>query len=380
MKIVIIGPAHPYRGGIADTNESFCQTLVEMGHDASIVTFTVQYPQMFFPGKTQFSTEAKPDGIRITRWINSVNPINWLMTAKKINQGKPHLVIVRYWLPFLAPCLGSIVRMLDQSITSIAMCDNVIPHEKRIGDKIFTKYFINAFKGFITLSNTTFKELDLFTNKPKTYFPHPININLGKKLPELKARQRLNLDPEGKYLLFFGLIRKYKGLDLTIDSMALDKIKELNIKLLIVGEFYDDPDKYKELIKSKGLEKNVVIVNEFVPTSDIKLYFSAADMVIQTYHTASQSGISQISFNFDCPILVTNVGGLSEIVIHEKVGYVCERNPEEIANYILDFYKNNRKNEFSKNIKKEKEKYSWKSFAEEVIKLYLEIETPNSPK
>ena len=194
MKIIIIGPSFPYRGGIADTNESLCRALLEKGHDASIITFTLQYPALLFPGKTQYSTDKKPENISITRLINTINPLNWLLVARKINQLKPDLVLVRYWIPFLAPCLGTIAKRLNKNITSIAMCDNVIPHEKRKGDKLLTQYFTNAFKGFITLSKTTLRELDLFTHRPKVYFPHPINDNLGETIPQSHARTHLKLD------------------------------------------------------------------------------------------------------------------------------------------------------------------------------------------
>ncbi len=376
MKIIIIGPAHPFRGGIADTNESFCQALIEEGHDASIVTFTVQYPNFLFPGKTQYTQDPKPENIPIIQSINSINPFSWFSTARKINKLNPDLVIVRYWLPFMAPSLGTITRRLNKKIVKLGMCDNILPHEKRIGDKSLTKYFLNSFDGFITLSSSTNKELDLFTTKPKKSYPHPINKNLGTRVDSIEARKHLGLSEDRKYLLFFGLIRAYKGLDLTLESIGVDKIKELDLCLLIVGEFYDSREKYDAQIEKLGLQNNVKIVNEFVPTSDIKYYFSAADLIIQTYHTASQSGITQIAYNFNSPILITNVGGLSEFVPHQKVGYVCEKDPEDIANSILDFYSNNRKSVFSDNIELEKEKYSWNTFGKRVIELHNEIK-PN---
>jgi len=373
MKIIIIGPAFPFRGGIADTNESLCETLIEEGHDASLVTFTVQYPSFLFPGKTQFTTDKKPDHIPIIRLIHSINPFNWLKVAAKINKLKPDLVIVRYWIPFLSPCLGTITRLLKKSIVKIAMCDNVIPHEKRTGDKVLTKYFIKSFNGFITLSNTTYQELNLFTKRPKTYFPHPINKNLGEKVPMDLARTHLNLESNGKYLLFFGLIREYKGLDITIKALAQPSLRKLDIKLLIVGEFYESKEKYTKLIEKNNLNDHVIIVDEYISLGDLKYWFSAADMAVQTYKTASQSGVTQIAYNFDCPILVTNVGGLSEVVLHEKVGYVCEKNPEEIAEHIQNFFINDMRDTFVTNIKKEKEKYSWNKFVKEIIVLYQSI-------
>ncbi len=370
MKIVVIGPAYPYRGGIADTNESFTRALMKLGNDVELVTFKMQYPNFLFPGKTQFSSDPKPSDLKIHRYINSVNPINWVNTARKINKLKPDLVIVRFWLPFLGPCLGSIARRIKKTTKLIALCDNVIPHEARMGDRAFTKYFINSFDAFITMSKTVSEELKEFTQKPQIYYPHPINDNLGKKLPKLAAREYLKLKNDGKYLLFFGLVRKYKGLDLMLQAMANQQIKDLNIKLLIVGEFYDDPQEYYDLIEQYKLKEHVIIKNEYIPTADIKYYFSAVDLITQTYHSASQSGVTQMAFNFECPILVTDVGGLSEIITHQKFGYVVQKSPEKIAKCIVDYYINNKQIPFTEEIIKEKEKYSWKTLSEGVIELY----------
>ncbi len=373
MKIIIIGPSYPYRGGIADTNESMCRALSKEGHDTSIITFTVQYPSFLFPGKTQYAVDKKPPNISITRLINSINPLNWIWVARKINRLKPDLVIVRYWLPVLAPCLGTIVRLLNKNVVTIAMCDNVIPHEKRLGDRSLTRYFIGAFNGFMTLSKTTLEELTSFTDKSKRYHPHPINDDLGEAVPQKQAREYLGLDIDSKYLLFFGLIREYKGLDLALKALGVEKVKQLNIKLLIVGEFYEPKEKYIELVNQLGLNDNIIIVDEFIPIEKIKYYFSAADLVVQTYKSASQSGISQIAFNFTCPILVTNVGGLSEIVLHQQIGYVCEKEPQEIADSILDYFNNDRRDGFRANMQVEKQKYSWGAFANALLGLYQEI-------
>jgi D-inositol-3-phosphate glycosyltransferase len=373
MKIVLIGPAYPYRGGIADTNESFARALMNKGHEVTIITFKLQYPDFLFPGKTQFSTDPKPADLKIFRYINSMNPLNWISTARKINQLSPELVIVRFWLPFLGPCLGTIARRLNKKTKLLALCDNVIPHEKRFGDKGFTKYFINSFDGFITMSKTVSAELKLFTQKPQIYFPHPINDNLGAKLPKLEAKKHLNLHADGKYLLFFGLIRKYKGLDLMLQAMADERIKALGIQLLIVGEFYDDPKEYYDMIEVLNIKNQVIIKNEYVPAADIKYYFSAVDLITQTYHSASQSGVTQMAFNFECPILVTDVGGLSEIVAHEKFGYVTSKDPAVIADCIVDYYKNDRAEKFTENVIIEKEKYSWGHFSDGVMELYQQL-------
>ncbi len=373
MKILIIGPAYPYRGGIADTNESLCRALLARGEDASIITFTVQYPEYLFPGKTQFSSEQKPGDLSIIRMINSINPVNWLTTARKINKINPDIVVFRYWIPFLSPALGTIARFLKKDIIKIALCDNVIPHEHFTGSNILTSYFIKSFDGFVTLSKAVLKELDQFTGKPRIYFPHPINDNLGEKIDRNEARKFLKLNPDGRYILFFGLVRKYKGLDLLLKAMGDDAIEKSNVKLIVAGEFYDSPEDYYDIIDEYNISDRVIIRNEFIPATEIKYYFSAVDLVTQTYHTASQSGVTQIAYNFDCPILVTDVGGLSETVLHNKTGYVTSKEPREIAKYIVDFFENKRYSLFSENIKAEKSKYSWDAFAEKLIELYKNI-------
>lgn len=375
MKVIIVGPAYPYRGGIADTNESLCRAFIANGHDASIVTFKMQYPGFLFPGKTQFSKDSEPEEPKVIRMINSINPLNWILTGKRINKLNPDLVIIRYWLPFMSPCLGTIARSLKKDIKVFALCDNIIPHEKRPGDILFTKYFVKPFDGFITMSSKVKKELDHFSNKPKIYIPHPINDNLGEKIPKEKARKHLNLDISGKYILFFGLVRKYKGLDLLLKAMAEDAVKQMNIKLLVVGEFYDSKEEYLEIINEYDLNDRVIIKDEYIPTSDIKFYFSAVDLVAQTYHSASQSGISQIAYNFEVPLLVTNIGGLPEMVIHNKLGYITSKETSDIAKYICEFYEADKFDSFSENIQKEKTKYTWNNFSKEILNLFDSVKS-----
>tara|TARA_R110002072_G_scaffold228832_1_gene386053 strand:- start:877 stop:2004 length:1128 start_codon:yes stop_codon:yes gene_type:complete len=374
VKIIIVGPAYPYRGGIADTNESFCTALNELGNDASIVTFRLQYPSLFFPGKSQYSNDPAPENLEIKRWINSINPINWLIAARKINQLKADLIIFRYWTPFLAPCLGSIARFLSKKTKLLALCDNIVPHEHKWFDRLFTSYFVKPFDGFITLSKQVGEELSDFTKAPSFYQAHPINLNLGASIDKSLAKSKLGLDEQINYLLFFGLVRKYKGLDLMLKAMAEPILANLSIKLLVVGEFYDDPNEYYDLIAELKLDNKVEIRNEFIANEAIKDYFSASDLVTQTYHTASQSGISQVAMNFDKPILVTNVGGLSEIVFDGISGYVVEKSPEAIAKAILDFYSNSREMPFSNAVAQEKKNYSWQRFSEKTIEFVQTIE------
>ncbi|MFD0861449.1 glycosyltransferase [Sungkyunkwania multivorans] len=367
MKIIILGPAHPYRGGIADTNEALCRALNKNGHQTSIVTFRLQYPSFLFPGKTQYSKEKVPKDLDIRRLINSANPFNWIKVAKSINSEQPDVVIVRYWIPLMAPCFGTIARSLNKDIIKIALTDNVLPHEKRFGDRAFTKYFLRPFDAFVTLSTTVRDELKQFTNKPILYSPHPINEQLGAKIDKPSARKKLGLNITANYVLFFGLIRKYKGLDMLLEAFGNMALKKNDIHLLVVGEFYDDQQRYRKLVNEFEIEDRVMFIDEFVPFETIAYYFSAVDLVAQTYHTASQSGVTPIAYHFERPMLVTNVGGLAETIPDGKVGYVVDRNPAAISEAIIDFFENDRVDDFTMYLKEEKRKYSWHRFVASLI-------------
>lgn len=369
MKIVIVGPAYPYRGGIADTNQSFALAMQSLGHEVVIHTFTVQYPQLLFPGKSQFSEDPAPTNLTIKRSINSINPFNWFSAAKQLKDEKADLVVVRYWTPLLAPALGFITAQINKTVKCIALCDNIIPHEKKFYDKALTSYFTKQFHGFITFSDQVKSELAAFSNKQTLVHSHPINLNLGEEINKKLAKEKLKLSSKTHYLLFFGLVRKYKGLDLMLEAIANLKrfAEEKNIKLLVVGEFYDDPEIYLKMIRELKIEHLVEIRNEFVPTEEVKYYFSAADLITQTYHTASQSGITQMAINFNKATLVTNVGGLSEIIEHNKSGYVVEKDSSAIATAIEDFYVNEKETSFSEQAKAKKSSYSWENFCKELI-------------
>ena len=369
-KVIIIGPAYPYRGGIANFNNSLAKAFKKSGNEVEVISFKLQYPSFLFPGKTQYESSDPPEDIIITDLINSVNPLNWVSVAKTINKKKPDYVIIRYWLPFMAPCLGTIARLLQKKIKILAITDNVIPHEKRFGDFYLTKYFVSACDAFLTLSASVLEELSQFTNSEKKKFvPHPIYDTFGKKLDKERAKKNLKLNFEDNYLLFFGFVRKYKGLDLMLQAMSDKRIKDLGVKLIVAGEFYDNVDYYLDLMKELGIEKNIILRSDFIDEKDVKNYFCASDMITQTYRTATQSGVTQIAYHFERPMLVTDVGGLAEIVPHKKVGYVTSQNPKEIADAIDDFYLNKREKEFEKNTSFEKMRFSWQSLVNAIEEL-----------
>ena len=362
--IVIIGPAYPLRGGLSTYNQLLATKLKEQGHTVRIVTFSLQYPSILFPGKTQYSTDPKPQDIDIEVSLNSVNPFNWLRLGRKLKKEKPNLVIFRYWMPFMGPSLGTLGRIIRKNNHTkvVAIADNIIPHEQRFFDAPFTKYFVNSCDGFVTMSEAVLSDLRTFTtDKPAGYNPHPMYESFGPQLDKVVAREKLGLDKGGKYLLFFGFIRKYKGLDVLLQAFADKRIQAAGIKLIIAGEYYDKPDEYQAIIAEHNLENALVQANDFIPDSEVSMYFSAADMVVQTYKTATQSGVTQIAYYYHNPMLVTDVGGLAELVPHNRVGYVTSTDTKEIADAILDFYANNREPEFVENIKTERQRFTWDS-------------------
>ncbi len=374
-KIFIIGPAYPLRGGLATFDELFCKAFNEQGHDCEIISYSLQYPNFLFPGSTQFDTSGNaPKNIKIHTLINSVNPLSWIKTARFIKKQKPDFIVFRFWIPFMGPALGSIARMVRKSgVKVLAITDNVIPHETRPGDVAFAKYFINACDGFVTMSKAVMKDLEKFTSTVhKKYLLHPLYTSFGEKLNKMDARKALELPTDKQLVLFFGLIRKYKGLDMLLD--AFNELKaNPNIILVIAGEFYEDKQPYLDLIEKYQIQNQVILHGKFIANEDVKLYFSAADLVALPYRSATQSGVTQVSFHFEVPTLVTNVGGLGEIIPDKVAGYVVAPNGKEIAEGIKDYFDNNRMPSFTEGMKKEKQKYDWKIFVDEVIDLYKKL-------
>ncbi len=366
-RICILGPAYPYRGGIAATNERLAQEYSQQGNTVEIITFTLQYPSILFPGKSQLDLNKKPPNLNIQRKLNSINPINWWSTGRYIRNQNYDLVIVRYWLPFLGPSLGTVLRQVKKNRQTKIVCilDNLIPHESRPGDKLFTRYFVKPIDGFVAMSKSVQAELGQFDSSKKClYTPHPLFDHFGEKMDKASAIENLNL-PKGKhFLLFFGFIRAYKGLDLLLE--ALSKVKNENIHLIIAGEYYEEEEKYIDLIHQLQLQDRVHNFNEFIADDRINQFFGAADLVAQPYRTATQSGVAQIAFHFEKPILVTDVGGLPEIVSHKNSGYITKVDPSDIAQKINDFYEENRSEHFESFIQKEKDRFSWKKMTETI--------------
>lgn len=374
--IKIIGPAYPFRGGLASYNERLGKEFQNQGFDVDIETFTVQYPNILFPGKSQYNNGPAPKNLKIRRTVNSVNPINWRQVGRRIKKEKPDLLIVRYWLPFMGPCLGTICRIARQNKHTKVIClaDNIIPHEKRPGDKQLTRYFMQSIDGMVAMSQSVLNDIESFNPKlPRQLCPHPLFDNFGERLNQKEAKKQLDLEESTSYLLFFGFIRDYKGLDILLKAFADKRLKQLPVKLIIAGEFYTKPEPYLNLISELDLKDRVLMHTDFIPNEKVNQYFSAADLIVQPYKSATQSGVTQIGYHFEKSMLVTNVGGLSEIIPHQKVGYVVEPDKTAIANAILDFYENKRQQTFEDNIIEEKKKFSWANMVNAFFSVYNKV-------
>ncbi|MGE5107054.1 MAG: glycosyltransferase [Sphingobacteriales bacterium] len=380
-KIVIIGPAHPLRGGLASYDERLAREFQLQGHEVFIYTFSLQYPEFIFPGTTQYSSEPAPADLKIKVKINSINPLNWFAVGSELKKLNPDIIIVRYWLPLMGPCLGTILRRVKKNKHTKIICiaDNVIPHEKRAGDKPFTSYFLKSVDACVTMSEKVLSDLRLFDKlKPAQYVPHPLYDNFGDKISKEEARKFLQISNEERIILFFGFIRKYKGLDILLDAMKNLKKKIPNSKsqipkLLIAGEFYEDEKPYLQQIKENDIEDVVILKTAFIPDSQVKYYLCAADCVVQPYRNATQSGVTPLAYHFEKPMIVTNVGGLPALVPSEKAGLVAEPNAQSIADAIIRYFQLG-ENYFLPHLRIEKEKYKWSRITEAIFQLTNDIQ------
>jgi glycosyltransferase involved in cell wall biosynthesis len=382
MKVVIIGPAYPLRGGLASFDQRLCRAFTEAGHDASIYSFSLQYPGFLFPGTTQYSSDPPPEGIEIHSLINSISPLNWLSTGERLRKEAPDLLVVRYWLPFMGPALGTILRRVRKNGRTriIAITDNVLPHEKRPGDLVFTRYFLKACDGFITMSDEVMQDLRKFEKtKPAEKVIHPLYDNFGEIVPKPDARQmlneklNLNIGADEKIVLFFGFIRKYKGLDLLLRAMAEPGIREAGIRLLVAGEYYDEEKTYTDLIAELKIKDRLILKTDFIPDLEVQYYLCASDAVIQPYRHATQSGVTPLAYHFEKPMIVTDVGSLPSHVIHEQTGLVAKPEPSSIARAILRFFELG-EDYFIPHLRMEKKKYSWKNLVNTILGLSHDIQ------
>lgn len=374
MRVAILGTAWPLRGGLAAYNERLAREYTEQGHEVVIFGFSMQYPGFLFPGKSQYSTSPAPQGITIRTMVNSVNPLNWIRVAREIRKFNPDLLIIKYWLPFMAPCLGTIAKLVSRKrkVRVVSVVDNMIPHERRPGDTLFSKYFVKQVDGFVAMSESVLRDIGTFDRvKPKKLCMHPLYDHFGAIGSRTEACDALGIDPDNRYILFFGLIRDYKGLDILLQAMANPAIKDLGIKLIVAGEFYSDPTPYLHMIELLNIQDRVLLHEGFIPDEKVAHYFNCSDLVVQPYKSATQSGVTQIAYHFHKPMLVSNVGGLPEMVPHGVAGYVTEPDATQVAEAIIDFYTHQRGAAMSQAVAAEKLKYSWKAMTEAIAEVAL---------
>lgn len=372
--IVILGPAHPLRGGLASFDERLAKAFQDQGYGATIYSFSLQYPDFMFPGTTQYSDEPAPAHVKIVSKINSINPITWLTVGRELKALKPDIIVVRYWLPLMGPALGSILRIArkNRHTRIVAITDNILPHEKRPGDTAFTRYFLGTVDACVAMSEKVINDLKTFApDKPATRVLHPLYDNFGESIPKTEARRRLGIPDGQPIILFFGFIRKYKGLDILFNAMRLLKTQVAGtplqeLKLMVAGEFYEDEKAYQQQIAETGIGDMLILKTDFIPNNEVRDYFCAADLVVQPYRNATQSGVTPLAYHFEKPMIVTNVGALPDYVPHEKAGLVAEPEPASLAAAIRRYFELGEQY-FIPHLREEKKKYSWEALVNAIV-------------
>ena len=369
MKIAFLSTFYPFRGGIAQFNAALYREL-EKNHDVKAFTFTRQYPDLLFPGSSQYVTpEDKTDPISSVKVLDTINPFSYFSAVKKIENFAPDLLIMKYWMPFFAPSLGTVSRSVKKNCKIISILDNVIPHEKRMGDIAFTKFFLNQNNGFVVMSETVKRDLlSLKPNGKYLFHAHPLYDHFGAKVELKEARMKLKIPPDKKVILFFGFIRGYKGLDLLIEAM---KNTPEDYVLVIAGEVYGNFDAYQTQINESGSQHKIQLHIRYISDGEVPLFFSAADVCVLPYKSATQSGITSVAYHFDLPIIATDVGGLKESITHNETGIIVEK-PDAglVRKAIDDYFSGNKKQKFTERIMHLKKDLSWSHFAEQLMGFY----------
>ncbi len=378
MKISFIGPAFPYRGGLATIIETLARVFQGRGAEVDIKTFSLQYPRLLFPGKSQYRTGDAPADLRIARKVSTISPLSWWRVGRALRREAPEMIILKYWTPLMAPCFGTICRLARKNGKSrvIVHLDNITPHEPHLYDKALNRYFLSSCDGFIYMSEAVNKDLRTYLPDAKALFsPHPLFDTYGEKVERTEACRRLGLDPSLGYVMFFGYIRDYKGLDILLDAWAMLKAegRTEGKRLLVVGEVYGDGAKYLEQIARLGIEEDVVMHTAFVPDGEVAEWFSVADMVALPYKSATQSGVTQVAYAFDVPMIVTRVGGLAEMVEDGVVGILADVSARSVADAIATAYTDDNLSRFRQGVVRNKARFSWDATADSIEELYQKL-------
>lgn len=368
MRIVIVGPAYPLRGGIAHSVTLLFQKLKNRGHEVHVLSFKRQYPSLFFPGKTQQDEGEELIPISSTPYLDSINPLTWLGAALWLKKKHPDLVLFMYWMPFFAPCFATIILFskILFPIKTLYLLHNVLPHEKKLGDNFLSKLGLRFVDFFIAQSKAVLNDLLFFRPDANVKeSPHPLYEMFPPSLPKMDSRKHLNIK-EKNVILYFGYIRAYKGLIYLVEAMP-KILNKIDVRLLVCGEFYEGKDETLSMIRDLGIENKVSVYDHYIPNEEVAFYFSSADLLVLPYVTATQSGIVQVAYHYEKPVVVTKVGGLPEVVLHNISGYVVDpQNAQSIAEAVLDFYQKKKEKSFVKGVCEVKKKYSGDRMAEVV--------------
>ena len=374
MKITFLSTFYPFRGGIAQFNALVYRAL-EKDNSLEAITFTRQYPNILFPGKTQLvGPEDQADVIPSKSWLDSINPFTYWTTGKRIKKNSPDLMITKYWMTFFAPSLGFVLGMQAKKTVRISILDNVIPHEKRFFDHWCNRYFLKRNDGFIVMSDKV--KLDLLSYLPEAkylHIPHPVYDHFGEKCSKIDALKKLNLEnfADKKIVLFFGIIRDYKGLDLLLEAFSL---LDDSFHLIVAGEVYGSFEKYDSIISEHQLKDKVSLFNNYIGDEEVKFFFSATDVGVLPYKSATQSGITSIANHFELPLIATNVGGLAETILHQKTGLIVDKvAPDALAEALASFFKSNQQIMFQSAIRQINTENTWEKFGVKLLEFYRQL-------
>lgn len=371
MKIAILSPFHPFRGGLAQLNTNLYKELKKKkGCDVKAFNFTCLYPNILFPGKTQYVEDLKEiDECKSIRILSSINPFSYRKTANLINKYQPDILIIPYWISFLAPAFGIVALFLNKKIKIVSLVHNALPHERRFFDSSFAKFFFKKCDAFIVMSDYVEKDLlSLIPDAKIINDEHPIYEQFCTNISRKEACEVLNIDKNKRNILFFGLIREYKGLDLLIEAM---NFLDNNYQLIIAGESYVNFEKYQYLIDKSELKENIKVFERYIREDEVSTFFKASDLLVLPYRSATQSGVLAVAYQLEKPIVSTNVGALGTSIKKANTGFVVENiSAESIAKGIESFFSKENIEDYLNNIRSEKERLSWSSFTQRLIDFF----------
>ncbi len=374
LRFAFVGTAYPMRGGIAQFNALLARELAKR-HTVDFYSFTRQYPSLFFPGKTQMESGPDPAPVGARAMVDSIGPWSWHRTAREIASRKPDALLFKYWIPFFAPCFATIARRARArcGCRVILICDNVIPHETRLFDEALTRLMLSSADGFIVMTKSVLADLRRFRpDAPAELVHHPLYTHFGEPMPKEEARRRLGWRPDERVLLFFGYIRRYKGLDLLLRAMP-EIHRATGARLVVLGEFYEDRAPYDRIVEEVGLGEIVTMRGDYAPNEDVAVHFNASDLTVLPYRSATQSGIVQVAYQLERPVLCTRVGGLEEMIQDGATGLLAA--PEDVAGIaraVSRYFEENLEGRLVEGLRLEKAKMGWDVMAAAVERLAKE--------